>query len=117
MHAFSKSLASCFAVIWFWSEGAKALPIGFGRPQGDLVYDEIQSPHFSLYHDRRAPSEARVVLESLTAARPIMEQWLGIKRAKPLPVILSASTSEPSFANFITDAIELQTMGRGGRDL
>jgi hypothetical protein len=117
VHAFSKSLASCFAVIWFWSEGAKALPIGFGRPQGDLVYDEIQSPHFSLYHDRRAPSEARVVLESLTAARPIMEQWLGIKRAKPLPVILSASTSEPSFANFITDAIELQTMGRGGRDL
>lgn len=95
----------------------QALPIGFGRNQGDLEYDELTTNNFMVYHDRRSPHEARVVLEALEAARPRLEKWLGVERGKPLPVILSSTTSNASFANFITDAIELQTLSRGGRDL
>ncbi len=96
---------------------ASALPIGFGRNQGPLVYDQLMNPHFSIYHDERAPQEARVILESLSAARPEVERWLGIERKTPLDVILSSTTANASFANFLVDAIELQTLGRGGRDL
>ena len=96
---------------------ASALPIGFGRGQGDLDYEEIKTPHFYLYHDKRATREARAIIEALEAGRPKLEQWLGVNRESPLPVIVSAVTANPSFANFIVDAVELQTMGRGGRDL
>ena len=96
---------------------ALALPIGFGRNQGDLEYDELRTNNFIVYHDRRAPHEAKVVLESLEAARPRLEAWLGASRKKPLPVLMSATTSNASFANFITDVIELQSLARGGRDL
>lgn len=95
----------------------EALPIGFGRNQGDLEYDELTTANFMIYHDRRSPREARVVLEALEAARPRLQSWLGIERKSPLPVIMSSTTSNASFANFITDAIELQTLSRGGRDL
>jgi hypothetical protein len=95
----------------------EALPIGFGRNQGDLVYKEIKSPNFFIYHDQRAPHEAQLVMEALEAARPKLEDWLQVKRQKPLKVILSSTTSNPSFANFITDAVEMQTLARGGRDL
>ncbi len=96
---------------------ASALPLGFGRNQGDLEYDQILSEHFSIYHDHRAPEEARVILEALEAARPEAERWLGVQRKTPLNVMLSSTTSNPSFANFLVDAIELQSMARGGRDL
>lgn len=96
---------------------AQALPLGFGRNQGEVVYDELVSPHFYLYHDTRTPTEGRIALESLEAARPTMERWFQIKRDSPLPVVMSAVTSGASFANFITDAIELQTMGQASRDL
>ncbi|HYX37879.1 MAG TPA: hypothetical protein VE954_32650, partial [Oligoflexus sp.] len=96
---------------------SQALPIGFGRNQGDLNFKEIQSPNFFIYHDERTPHEGQLVLESLESARPRLEDWLKVQRTSPLKVIVSSTTSNPSFANFITDAVELQTLGRGGRDL
>ena len=95
----------------------QALPIGFGRTQGDLSYDEIKSEHFRVYHDERVPHEAEAILRSLEASRPVLESWIGKPRSKPLPVIVSSTTSNASFANFITDALELQTLGQGDRDL
>ncbi|MCX6130745.1 MAG: hypothetical protein NTX25_17010, partial [Proteobacteria bacterium] len=95
----------------------QALPLGFGRNQGDLKYAELLSPNFYVYHDARAPHEARVILEALEAARPKLENWIGVRRKDPLKVILSSTSANASFANFITDAIELQTLARGGRDL
>ena len=94
-----------------------AMPINFGRNQAPLVYEELITPHFHIYYDERAPGEARGVLSALTRARPVVEGWLQVKREGPLPVVISATTDNASFANFITDAIELQTMGEGGRDL
>lgn len=94
-----------------------ALPIGFGIKQGDLVYKEIVSPNFYVYHDEHTPHEGALVMEALESARPRLENWMQVKRKRPLKVILSSVTSNPSFANFITDAVELQTLGRGGRDL
>ncbi|RYZ58819.1 MAG: hypothetical protein EOP07_05855 [Proteobacteria bacterium] len=114
MRVFGK-VAIAFAFLQ--AHSAFALPIGFGRNQGDLDYDELKTKNFIIYHDRRAPNEAKVVLESLEAARPRLETWLGAKRDKPLPVLMSSTTSNASFANFITDVIELQSLARGGRDL
>ena len=104
-------------LVSLWSPDAMALPIGFGRNQGDLDYNEFKTDNFIIYHDRRAPREAKAVLDALEAARPKIQSWIGIDRQKALPVILSSTTSNASFANFITDAIELQTLARGGRDL
>lgn len=104
--------------LWFfYNTTADALPIGFGRTQGDLNYNEIISDDFRLYFDKRTPKEARSIFNALHAIKPPLENLLGVKRDKTLPVILSATTSMPSFANFITDAIELQTLGTGDRDL
>lgn len=94
-----------------------SLPIGFGTNQGDIQYDERRSDHFTVYHDRRVPNEGAMVINALEAARPHLEQWFAAHRQKPLPVIMSAVSENASFANFLTDAIELQTMGQGGRDL
>ncbi len=113
----SGKLALAFLLSLLSSGLSHALPIGFGRNQGDLDYDEIKSKNFIVYHDHRAPMEAKAIMEALEAARPKLELWLGAERQKPLPVILSSTTSNASFADFITDAIELQTLARGGRDL
>lgn len=94
-----------------------SLPINFGRTQNPLIYDEIKSKNFYIYHDHRTPHEGKIVLKTLENARPVLEKWLQTKRTRPLPVIMSSVTSNASFANFITDAIELQTLGEGGRDL
>lgn len=96
---------------------AHALPIGFGKNQGEQVYHELKSDNFFVYFDRDAPHEAAGILRSLEAGKPVIEYWLGRSRLEPLPVILSSKTSNASFANFITDALELQTRGKGGRDL
>ena len=110
-------LATLFASLTTGATAALALPIGYGYNQGDLEFHELRSANFSLYFDRRAPDDARLALRSLEAARPHMERWFGTKRDKPLIVNISAASSNASFANFITDSIELQTMGQGGRDL
>ena len=94
-----------------------ALPIGFGTNQSGKPYAEVKTPNFIVYHDARAPSEALAVTLALEESRSILEQWLQVKRQRPLPVIMSAVSDYASFANFITDAIELQTLGQGGRDL
>ncbi len=99
------------------SSTARALPIGFGYNQRDLSFMELESPNFRIYHDSRTPDEARLTLESLEAAKPHLERWLSVKRDSPLIVNMSAASENPSFANFITDSIELQTLGQGGRDL
>ena len=99
------------------STNAFSLPINFARPMEPLKYAEIKSEDFIIYHDYNAKQEAIGLLKSLQAAKPHLEKWLGVKREGYLPVIVSATTANASFANFLTDAIELQTMGQGGRDL
>ncbi|MFW7380432.1 MAG: hypothetical protein ACOH5I_16590 [Oligoflexus sp.] len=94
-----------------------ALPINFSRNQEPLDYQELKSDHFWIYFDKRTPQEGRAILNALDASKPILEHWLGEKRQRPLPVIMSSTTAHASFANFITDALELQTLGEGGRDL
>ena len=94
-----------------------ALPIGFGVNQGPHEYQEIKSDNFYIYFDKRTPEEAYIMLNSLEAARPTFDRWLGYKRERQIPVITSAISANASFANVITDAIELQTRGQGTRDL
>ncbi len=96
---------------------AGALPIGFGVNQRDREYDELKSPNFYVYHDRRVPTEGKMTMNALEGARPLMERWFKVKRSSPLVVVSSAATENASFANFITDAIELQTAGQGSKEL
>lgn len=112
-----KPMLVCSAFYLLPNTAALSLPIGFGVNQGDHEYSELKSEHFYIYHDKRTPEEARMVLNSLEAARPVFQKWFGIEREKVLPVITSAISSNASFANVITDAIELQTRGQGDRDL
>ncbi|MDE3269558.1 MAG: hypothetical protein OYH77_04670 [Pseudomonadota bacterium] len=95
----------------------KALPLGFGIHQDRLQYEQLTHPHFRFYYDARTEDEARFMLQALVKARPILEGWLGVERQKPLAVITSAVTYNPSFANFIADVIELQSLGMGTRGL
>lgn len=127
-HGFSR-LAGRFAVHFFVPAIAAmtlillgvpetfALPIGFGRNQADLEFDEAKNSEFVVYFDREVPEEGKFTLRALEAARPILEHWTGSVRDRRLPVILSSVTSGASFANFITDALEIQTMGLGSRSL
>ena len=110
--------------IWIWAFAFSfsfipslswALPIGFNFNQGEFEYREIATPYFWIYHDARAPHEAAMVERSLEAVRPLLESWMGIQRSRPLPVIMSAESVNASFANLLTDAIELQTLGQGDR--
>ena len=96
---------------------AQALPIGFGKNQGPVKYSEIKSDQFYIYHDARTPEEGAMMLNALEGARKPMERWFQEKRSTPLPVIMSAISENASFANFIADAIELQTLGQGTREL
>jgi len=94
-----------------------SLPIGFGYNQGDLEFMEFNSKNFRVYFDKRAPNDAKIALQSLEAAKPSLERWFEVRRSSPLIVNMSAASQNASFANFITDSIELQTLGQGGRDL
>ena len=94
-----------------------ALPIGFRVNQGDLVYKQLKQRDFRFLFDQRTEREARFLLHTAIKAKPILEAWFYQKRSKPLLITSSAVTSNASFANFITDGIELQTLGRGNRDL
>jgi hypothetical protein len=96
---------------------AEALPIGFGKNQGPVSYSEIKSDHFYIYHDARTPGEGAMMLNALEAARVPMERWFQESRKRPLPVVMSAISENASFANFIADAVELQTLGQGTREL
>lgn len=96
---------------------AAALPIGFGKNQGPVEYSEIKSNHFYIYHDARTPGEGAMMLNALEAVRVPMERWFQTSRKRPLPVIMSAISENASFANFISDAVELQTLGQGTREL
>lgn len=98
---------------------AYALPINFGITQGDMEYEELTSPNFKVYFDSRVPEEGAMALHSLEAAKPLVEKWMGKEReaGDPLKVVMSNVTSNASFANFIMDAIELQTPYQNIRDL
>ena len=96
---------------------AQALPLGFGKNQGPVKYSEIKSDQFYIYHDARTPEEGAMMLNALEGARKPMERWFQEKRSTPLPIIMSAISENASFANFIADAIELQTLGQGTREL
>jgi hypothetical protein len=108
---------SFLAGLFISTPKAVALPIGFGYNQGDLTFMELESPNFRIYHDSRTPDEAKLTLNSLEAAKPHLERWFGVSRQSPLIVNMSAISDNASFANFVTDTIELQTLGQGGRDL
>lgn len=114
-----KTLNKYFAIIliFFTFSKLQGFPLGFGKNQGDQEYNEIITDDFFIYHDKRAPDEAYNVLSSLEASKPLLESWLEVERSSPLPIIISSETANASFANFITDVIELQTLGKGGRDL
>lgn len=93
------------------------LPVGFNRPLAPLTYEEIESKHFYVYYDKSAPGEAQSIIRSLEGGREALHRWFKVQRSTKQPVIVSATTSNASFANFLTDAIEIQSLGRGGRDL
>ena len=96
-----------------------ALPANFGINQGDIRYSEIVTENFKVYFDSRAPDQGLVAIKSLETAKPIMEKWMGRARnaGDPLKVVMSSVTRNASFANFILDAIELQTPKQSIRDL
>ena len=101
----------------FSSYLAQAFPINFSRNQGELEYDEIVSEHFYFYHDKDVPNESLLLLNSLESSVPNLNKWFDVKLKDPMLVISSSKTSDASFANFFAHTIELQTLGRGGRDL
>lgn len=111
------------AVVWLslgvsgWTPSVLALPIGFGINQGSIEYNETKNDHFYIYHDRRSPTEGPIALEALDSARPHLERWFDVGRDRALPVIVSDVTNNASFANLITDALEVQTGGFAPRDL
>lgn len=98
---------------------ASGLPQNFNTTQGTIPYAEITTPHFRVYFDARAPHEGLIISQSLENARPLLEKWLHISRRpqRPLRVVSSPVTEHASFANFIYDAIELQTKNQNVRDL
>lgn len=103
--------------VFLLSINCYALPIGFGVNQGEIKYNERISEKFNIYHDSRAPGEAAMVQRSLQALFPVYKDWFEVETSSNLPVIISMVSENASFANFITNAIELQTMGAGSRDL
>lgn len=105
------------SAIWWKSHPAYSLPIGFGTNHGKLKYSLNENQDHAVYHDQRAPNEGAMIQNSLTAAKPVLQQWLGQTLTMGLPVIGSAVSDNASFANFMTNSIELQTMGQGSRDL
>ena len=94
-----------------------ALPLSIDRNQGDIRYQELVGKNLRVYHDARAAHEGALVARAMEAALPFLSSWMEVSRQRPLPVIVSAATDGVSFANFITDAIELQTRGQGTREL
>ena len=117
MNFTSSMLNAAIVLLLCLSSSIEALPIGFGIHQDKLRYDETKSENFLIYHDRRTPNEAAMVVNSLEAARPLMESWFDLKPDNRLTVVSSAASANASFANFITRNIELQTLGQGDRDL
>lgn len=108
-----------FTTLVCWSTHSSALPISFGMNQGQIEYQELTSPHFHIYFDARVPYEGVMIAQSIEGVRPLMEHWLKISRKgkRPLKVVSSPVSEGASFANFIYDAIELQTMDQNIRDL
>jgi dsDNA-binding SOS-regulon protein len=117
LQTFVNKIVISLPLLMYCNSAVFALPIGFGYNQGDLKFMEMRSPNFTVYFDQRAPQDARIAVQSLEAARPSVERWFDVKRSSPLIVNMSAISDNASFANFVTDSIELQTMGQGGRDL
>lgn len=96
-----------------------ALPANFHITQGNIDYSEIVTENFRVYFDSRVPGEGLIMARSLEAIRPLIEKWFEIQRPPqaPLRVVSSPITQHASFANFIYDALELQTSGQNIRDL
>jgi hypothetical protein len=96
---------------------ANALPIGFGYNQGSIEINEVKDKDFYIYFDKRTPVDGALALKSLRQAKPHLENWFQYRRDQPLIVNIASESENASFANFITDSVELQTMGQGSRDL
>jgi hypothetical protein len=108
-----------FVAFCLGAQGLKALPIGFGIHQKDLVYHSLTTEDGVIYFDRDTLSEASYLADRLHEAKPILRNWLGLmgQGDSPYAVITSSTTDEASFANFITKTMEIQTMGRGPKAL
>ena len=131
IHPFSSSHPSLSGLVhkaWFFllmvsfffkASPLIALPYNFHTTQGDIEYQELITEHFRIYFDKRVSEEGLLMGQALEGVKPLMELWLGKKRGKdrPLKVVSSPVTWHASFANFIYDAIELQTVGQNIRDL
>ncbi|MCY4444700.1 MAG: hypothetical protein OXC44_07880 [Proteobacteria bacterium] len=112
-------IGCCLSFLTISSHQAYGLPINFGTTQDDLEYSEIITEHFRIYFDARVPQDGLLMAKSLEGVRPVAEKWLNVKRDddRPLRVVTSPVTYNASFANFIFDAIELQTSQQNIRDL
>ena len=95
------------------ASSARSLPIGFGIHQDKIKYKQLKDKDFHFYYQQNTESEARHLLKSLNESKHVFANWFQIKRKYPLSVISSSVTANPFFANFITDTIELQSMGQG----
>jgi hypothetical protein len=112
----NKTIIISLTTIWIPAT-AFSLPIGFGINHGDIEYGVIKNEDHAVYHDKRAPNEGAMIQNSLTSAKPVLQKWFDRPLTLGLPVISSAVSDNASFANFITNSIELQTLGQGNRDL
>lgn len=96
---------------------AFSLPINFQYNQGARDFQEITSDNFHVYHETEVSGEGQAIANALEAGKPVLERWMESEIHTPVSVIMSAISSQASFANFLTNSIELQTYGTGGRDL
>lgn len=94
-----------------------ALPINFNHNQGDLDYAETRDDNYIVYHDRRTKAEGALILNALRQGHPVLQSWFGVRRKAVMPVVVTPIGTGASFANIVTDAMELQTGTWGDADL
>ncbi len=105
------------SLLWHGGRNALALPLGFGYNQGSISYSLLSNKDFRVYYETLAPDEGKFIFSIFNRAKPVLDHWLQKPRDRTLRVISSARSDNASFANFVTDTIELQTLGQGDRDL
>ncbi len=95
--------------------------------QRDVEWGRLESDHFTVYHDKRAPHVGRYALTAVENAYPDLSLLLGVKigndtqERKPfpkdylrsrfdrVPIIVSTQLDGTAFANFTTQDIEVPT--------
>lgn len=95
--------------------------------QRDVQWGRLESNHFTVYHDKRAPHVGRYALTAVENAYPDLSLLLGVKlgndtkeqnpfpqdylrsRFDRVPIIVSTQMDGTAFANFTTQSIEIPT--------